>query len=121
MLLVFGDFAFDQERRQLLSTGQPVRLEPKAYELLGLLLERRPKALSKAQIHGVLWPGTFVSESVLAGLVTDLRAALGDDVRQPRYIRTVHGFGYAFCGEARGATAEQPVKGAARETAAHRP
>jgi serine/threonine protein kinase/DNA-binding winged helix-turn-helix (wHTH) protein len=97
----FGDFTLDGERRQLLRAGTPLSLEPKAYELLGLLLARQPRALSKDQIHGVLWAGTFVSESALAGLVADLRSVLGDDARRPRFIRTVHGYGYAFCGEAR--------------------
>ena len=49
----------------------------------------------------MIWPGTYVSESTLAVVVTGLRQALGDDARQPRFIRTVHRFGYAFCGEAR--------------------
>ena len=49
----FGDFELDQERRQLLRSGEPVPLEPKAYELLSLLLERRPRALSRAQIRDV--------------------------------------------------------------------
>jgi Tol biopolymer transport system component/DNA-binding winged helix-turn-helix (wHTH) protein len=97
----FGDFRLDEERRQLLRGDTPLPVEPKAFELLSLLVERQPRALSKAQIHGVLWAGTFVSESALAGLVADLRAALGDDARRPRFIWTVHGFGYAFCGEAR--------------------
>ena len=96
----FGDFELDQERRLLLRTGQPVPLEPKAYELLSLLLERRPRALSKAQIRDVVWPETFVSESTLAVVVNAVREALEDDARHPRFIRRVHGFGYAFCGEA---------------------
>jgi WD40 repeat protein/DNA-binding winged helix-turn-helix (wHTH) protein len=97
----FGDFELDQERRQLLRSGEPVPLEPKAYELLNLLLERRPRALSRAQIRDGIWPRTFVSESTLAVVVNGIRQALEDDARQPRFIRTVHGFGYAFCGEAR--------------------
>jgi DNA-binding winged helix-turn-helix (wHTH) protein len=97
----FGDFELDQERRQLLRSGEPVPLEPKAYELLNLLVERRPRALSRAQIRDVVWPQTFVSESTLAVVVNGIRQALGDDARHPRFIRTVHGFGYAFCGEAR--------------------
>jgi DNA-binding winged helix-turn-helix (wHTH) protein len=121
MSLLFGDFAYDQERRQLLRAGHPVRIEPKAYELLGLLLERRPRALSKAQIRDVLWPGTFVSESALARLITDLRATLEDDVRQPRFIRTVHGFGYAFCGQALLATEQQRIETAGSETVARSP
>jgi eukaryotic-like serine/threonine-protein kinase len=99
--LVFGEFTLDEDRRQLLRAGVPIPLEPKAYELLTLLLARRPRALSKDQIHQVLWAGTFVSESALAGLIADLRSLLGDDARRPRYIRTVHGFGYAFSGDAR--------------------
>jgi Tol biopolymer transport system component/DNA-binding winged helix-turn-helix (wHTH) protein len=112
--LAFGDFAFDRERRQLLRAGQPVRLEPKAYDLLALLLERRPSVLSKAQIRDAIWPATAVSDTALAGLVTDLRSALADSARQPRFIRTVHGFGYAFCGEAR----ESPDGAASAETPA---
>ena len=104
----FGDFELDQERRQLLRSGEPVPLEPKAYELLSLLVERRPRALSRAQIRDVIWPQTFVSESTLAVVVNGIRQALGDDARHPRFIRTVHGFGYAFCGEAREAGDGRP-------------
>ena len=111
MAVSFGDFAFDQERRQLLRSGEPVPLETKAYELLALLLSRRPNALSKAQIRDVLWPGTFVSESALARLVTQLRAACGDDAQTPRFIRTVHGFGYAFCGDVHEGGDERRVGG----------
>jgi WD40 repeat protein/DNA-binding winged helix-turn-helix (wHTH) protein len=121
MAVSFGDFAFDPERRQLLRLGEPVPLETKAYELLGLLLSRRPNALSKAQIRSVLWPGTFVSESALARLVTQLRAACGDDAQNPRFIRTVHGFGYAFCGEAHESGDGHPaVDGEGREAVAPR-
>ena len=74
----------------------------------GLLVTRQPKALSKAQIRDVVWPGTFVSETTLAGLVADLRSALGDNAQQPRFIRTVHGFGYAFCGSTAGGGTADP-------------
>jgi DNA-binding winged helix-turn-helix (wHTH) protein len=97
----FADFELDQERRQLLRSGRPVALEPKAYELLSLLVSRRPRTLSRAQIRDVVWPGVFVSESTVSQAVNGIRQALEDDARQPRFIRTAHGFGYAFCGEAR--------------------
>jgi DNA-binding winged helix-turn-helix (wHTH) protein len=100
MSLSFGDFELDQERRQLLRSGCPVPLEPKDYELLTLLLDRRPRALSRAQIRGAIWPGIFVSESRLNQGVNNIRRALGDDARRPRFVRTVHGFGYAFCADA---------------------
>ena len=56
--------------------------------------------MPKAEIHDALWPATAVSSSNLGRVVADLRSALGDDARHPRYVRTVHGFGYAFSGEA---------------------
>ena len=98
MALTFGDFSLDLESRQLLGSGKEVRLSPKAFQLLALLVAERPRALPKAEIRDRLWPRTFVSESNLTGLVTTLRGALRDSPRDPRYLRTVHGTGYAFCG-----------------------
>jgi hypothetical protein len=66
-----------------------------------LLLEARPAAVSKADIHEKLWPGIHVSEANLPNLVVELRAALGDDARSPQIIRTVARFGYAFSADAR--------------------
>ena len=93
----FGEFVLDESRHELLHGGAPVHLTPKAYELLRLLLERRPAAVSKAEIHDRIWPGTFVSDVNLATLVFEIRTAIGDDPHAPRFIRTVRGFGYAFC------------------------
>ena len=98
----FGEFALDTATRELLRSGQPVHLSPKAYQLLTILVEDRPKALSKTDLQRRLWPETFVVEANLANLVGEIREALGDVPRRPRYVRTVHGFGYAF----RGAAAE---------------
>ncbi len=98
MRVQFGEFTLDRAARQLLRGGKALHLEPKAFELLDLLLQKRPEAVAKPEIRDRLWPETFVSESNLTGLVAQVRDALGDDPRQPRYIRTVHGFGYAFAG-----------------------
>jgi len=101
MRLKFEDCVLDLDTREVLREGQTVSVSPKAFALLELLALRRPKALSKAEIHGALWPDTFVSETNLANLVVELRAALGDDAHDPRIVRTVPRFGYAFCAEAR--------------------
>jgi DNA-binding winged helix-turn-helix (wHTH) protein len=97
--LRFADFIFDSETRELLQSGQPVTLSPKAFQLLEILMENRPKALSKSQLHDRLWPNTFVVEANLSNLIGEVRRALDDQPRQPRYVRTVHRFGYAFRGE----------------------
>jgi DNA-binding winged helix-turn-helix (wHTH) protein len=96
----FGEFTLDAGSRLLLRNGQEVHLVPKAFDLLQLLLERRPEAVSKPQIRDRLWPDTFVSESTLTSLVTGLRRALDDDAKRPRFVRTVYGRGYAFAGAA---------------------
>jgi len=99
MRVSFEGFVLDTSMRQLSRSGARVHLEPKALELLELLVARRPAAVSKTEIQERLWPDTFVSESSLTGLVAQVRKALDDDRRQERFLRTVHGFGYAFIGE----------------------
>jgi len=112
MRLRLGDLTFDPEARQLLRDGEDVHLSPKAFELLKLLVDARPRALSKKELHERLWPDTFVSETNLATLAAEVREALHDNPRQPRFIRTAHRFGYAFCGGAADELAVDPAGGA---------
>lgn len=100
MRIRFGECLLDSETRQLSVRGETVHVQPKAFQFLELLLENRPKAVSKKQIHEKLWPGTFVSDSTLTSLLVEVRDVIGDEARHPLYLRTVHGFGYAFCGSA---------------------
>ena len=95
----FGDFVFDSGARLLARSGEPVHLTAKAVDLLSLLSAKAPDAVSKKAIHQQLWPDTFVSDVSLTTLVFELRAALGESARKPRFVRTVHGFGYAFQGD----------------------
>lgn len=101
MSLRFGEFVLDVGARQLRRGGEERHLGHKAFDLLELLIERRPSVVSKESLHDQLWPGTFVSDSTLATAVREVRAALGDDAGSPRFVRTVYGVGYAFCGELR--------------------
>ena len=101
MRIAFGECLLDSDTRELVVRGEVVHIQPKAFQLLELLLENRPRAVSKSQIHERLWPGTFVSDGTLTSLLVELRGAIGDQARHSRFVRTVHGFGYAFCGEAR--------------------
>jgi DNA-binding winged helix-turn-helix (wHTH) protein len=98
-LLRFGDFGFDAGARLLTRAGAPAHLTSKAIDLLSLLSSRAPDAVAKKDIHQQLWPNTFVSDVSLTTLIFELRAALGESARKPRFIRTVHGFGYAFQGD----------------------
>ena len=96
MPIVFGDFILDESRRQLLKGRESVRLSPKGFQFLSILTHAAPSAVSKADLQEQLWPDTFVTEGSLATLVTEVRSALGDDAREPRFIRTLYGFGYSF-------------------------
>jgi len=96
MPIVFGDFTLDELRRQLLRNGEPAHLSPKVFQLLSILAGESPRAVTKADLQDRLWPGTFVTEGSISTLVAELRSALGDDAHEPKYIRTLYGFGYAF-------------------------
>jgi TolB-like protein/Tfp pilus assembly protein PilF len=98
MRLLFGDCSFDSDARTLQRGAESVRLSGKAFQLLELLLAARPNPVEKDDLFARLWPDTFVSEANLASLVKEIRAAIGDDARAPRFVRTVHRFGYAFSG-----------------------
>ena len=100
MRIRFGPFTLDFDTRQLTRDGREIHLAPKAFDLLAALVLDRPKVLSKAALQERLWPATFVAEANLSNLVAEVREALGDAARRPVYIRTAHGFGYAFCGDA---------------------
>jgi len=99
MRVRFGECVFDSEARELTRQGGAVSLSPKAFQLLSLLLERRPRAVSRAELHDLIWPRAFVAYTSLPRLVTEVRHALADRSRRPRFVRTVHGFGYAFTAE----------------------
>ncbi len=106
MRLRFGDVTFDAAGRRLLRGAEPVRLTPKAFSLLALLLQRRPAAVSRADISETLWPGVFVTEGNIDSLVKEIRRAIGDGNAGAPLLRTVHGFGYAFDGAVREMPAE---------------
>ncbi len=100
MCVRFGDFLLDRGTRQLLRAGDVRHLAPKAFDLLDLLITHRPNVVAKERIRNRLRAGSYVSDSTLATVVAEVRAAPDEDAREPRLLRTLHGVGYAFCGEA---------------------
>jgi len=92
----FGEFVLDSETRQLLRAFEPRHVSPKAFHLLEVLVSSRPRVWSKRELQDLLWPDTTVLEANLPNLVAEVRAALEDNPQQPRYVRTVHRYGYGF-------------------------
>jgi eukaryotic-like serine/threonine-protein kinase len=92
----FGRYRIDPDRRQLLCEMKPVPLQPKAFDILLVLVQNSEKVVLKDDLMKAVWPGTFVEESNLAQSVSVLRKTLGDPVGESRYIVTVPGRGYRF-------------------------
>ena len=95
----FGNFAVELRTRRLLRNGEELHLSPKAFDLLTILIANRAQAMAKADLQQNLWPSTFVLETNLAGLVAEIRQVLDDSAEAPRFIRTMHRFGYWFIGD----------------------
>jgi DNA-binding winged helix-turn-helix (wHTH) protein len=104
MLYRFGNARLDLAARELICNGVERSLTPKAYDLLRLLIEFRPRVLTKAEIMDLIWPDAFVAEANVGILIGDIRAAIGDTANAGRLIKTHHGVGYSFCGD----VVEQP-------------
>jgi DNA-binding winged helix-turn-helix (wHTH) protein len=100
MRLRFADCVIDTELRELTRRGRPVTLPPRTFRLLEALAERRPRPVAHRELRALLWPDALAGGTRLARLVNEARAAIGDEARSGRSIRTVHRFGYAFCAEA---------------------
>ena len=96
--------------------GRPVPLEPKAFEVLLVLLERPGRLVEKRELLERVWPDAVVTESAMTRVIADLRRALGDAAREARYIETVPTKGYRFIAEVRPAGASAAPS--PRETAA---
>lgn len=109
----FGDCRLDLEARTLSRNGRDVHLLPKPFELLSILLDARPRPISKSELIERVWPGRFMSDGSLTRAVNQVRAAVGDMTRDGGIIRTVHGYGYAFAADIvdeRIATADAPPR-----------
>ena len=109
MRVRFDDFILDTDRRELLhgTELEPVALRPKAFQLLKILIENRPKAMAQEELYDRVWPETFVERASLPKLVHHLREALAD--QQHEVIRTIHGFGFSFAATAIDQDASAPL------------
>lgn len=110
MIWRFGDCVLDTDRRELSRAGQPVHIEPQVFALLAQLAAAGGAAVSKERLIDTVWRGLNVSDATISARVAAARAAVGDDGKAQRIIRTVskHGFQLA------GAAAAAPDAGLAR-------
>jgi adenylate cyclase len=95
-VLQAGPLRVDLVDQRAFLNGAVLDLGPKPFALLAALMRSPQRLVSKEELFDQVWEGRFVSEAVLTTAVRDLRRALGDDARQPRFIETAHGRGYRF-------------------------
>lgn len=108
MKFAFGDCVLDLSARQLSRNGRVVPLEPKMFELLEILIKRRPAVVANNELDEILWPKVYVARTSLTRLVSELRAVLGDTPRDSMFIRTAYKTGYAFIGQVVALSRAQP-------------
>jgi DNA-binding winged helix-turn-helix (wHTH) protein len=110
MRVRFGPFELDAATRELLHGGRRVHLSPKSFDLLQILVEQRPALVTKAELQDRLWPDCVVLEANLGNAVAEIRKALGDDSRSPRFVATVSRRGYRFSADTLVIGAEDAVR-----------
>src|ERR1041384_6663133 len=88
-----------EPRSGLRAGAREVRRTPKALALLSFLAERAGEVVSKDELFAAVWPEATVGDAALVTCIQELRSALHDDARQPRYIETLHRRGYRFIGK----------------------
>jgi TolB-like protein len=96
--LSFGRYRLEP-RGGLLSGTRPVRLTPKALALLCFMAGRPGEVIPKEELFAAVWPEVTVGDAALVTCIQELRRALDDDARKPRYIETLHRRGYRFIGK----------------------
>jgi DNA-binding winged helix-turn-helix (wHTH) protein/tetratricopeptide (TPR) repeat protein len=94
--ICFDEFELDETNASLLRNGKAVALAPTPFSLLCALARQPGALLTKDMLLDTVWGHQFVSESVLKTAISDLRTALGDNPREPRFIETVSRRGYRF-------------------------
>ena len=104
--LHFDRFELDEADARLECDGEAIALAPKPFAVLCALARTPGRLVTKNALLDLVWGHRFVTESVLKTAISEVRAALGDDPRQPRYIETVSRRGYRFIGAANAASSQ---------------
>lgn len=105
----FGPFRLESANARLLRGHEPVALKPKAFDVLSYLVQRAGRLVSQEELLRAIWPDTIVGDSSLKSCIRQIRSALGDRVREPLFIETVHRRGYRFIAKVASAVEAVPA------------
>jgi DNA-binding winged helix-turn-helix (wHTH) protein len=95
----FGPYRLDPANARLWHETQPIRLTPKAFQVLCFLAARPGQLVRKDELFQAVWAETVVSEATLTSAIQEIRKALADNAREPQYVETVPKRGFRFIGE----------------------
>ncbi|MET1411798.1 winged helix-turn-helix domain-containing protein [Roseibium sp. HPY-6] len=101
MKLAFENTEIDMVLAELRRSGEPVSIEPRAFDLLCLLISNRDRLVTKDEIVAKIWDSRYISDAAISTCVKSVRKAIGDDGDQQRLIKTVRGRGFRFIGAVR--------------------
>src|SRR5919197_4614965 len=96
MIYTFGVCVLDTHLHVLARAGQPIKLRPKAFEVLVYLVEHHDRMVSKDELCAQVWPNQFISDATLGSTIRAVRQAIGDTGEAQQLIQTVQGYGYRF-------------------------
>ena len=110
-----GDALVHIAARSVRRNGEACRLRPKNFDLLVFLIQRRGRIVTKGDLLREVWPDVAVTENSLVKCVSELRKALGDDLRNPQYLQSIPKVGYQLVGAVEEEPAGSPAGVAAVE------
>ena len=100
MIYRFADCELDTDRRELRRAGERVPVEPQVFELISYLAGHPDRVVGKDELNEAIWNGRIVSDAALSSCIKSARQAIGDDGKSQALIRTIHGKGFRFVGDA---------------------
>src|SRR5262245_38996538 len=106
----FGRFRVDPIKRRLTNDGEPLRLTPKAFDTLLILVQASNRTIEKDDLMRLVWPDAVVEENNLNQNISTLRRVLGDSRDESRYIATIPGLGYRFVAEVKRTPLAEPAE-----------
>src|SRR5690606_20471191 len=115
MPIRFGSFEIDEKRFELRQGDALLDVQPRVLETILFLVKHKNRLVTKEDLSAGPWKGMIVSDSALSQAISQARAALGEDPKCPKFIETVRGKGFRFCGE----LVEAPNAGELAHSAAH--
>ncbi len=92
----FGPFVLNSDERRLVRDGAPVHIRPKTFEVLSILVERQGHLVGRQALLDAVWPDVEVTDNTLSRCVREIRAVLGDEAREPTFVKTITKVGYEF-------------------------